>query len=275
MGFVVSAAIPTFAKRKDSWVRRSDHGYLKNRLPQHFSPLSLKGEAPLMDQDLYDRLHPPRNEFEGLCRKNPVLWNWFYFFANQHRVIHWRYRNEAMNTLIGFGFYETFLATGNERRRIPPYLVDGVLVFGTLLLRNALVAPSHDLSTVWGGAWQAATVTGVMLCFRVIAFIFYTYIHALCNLAPAYDKRLRPLMYFPGIPFRLLFFFDIVIPQSLFIGVFYGWQIGWLVFGVSMAQYVYRVFQDHGVYPPLRARMDFAALCLMIASLVLYWLFGK
>jgi len=105
-----------------------------------------------------------------------------------------------------------------------------------------------------------------------MAFCFWSFLYTLCNVAPLYNPRLKPFVVFPGIPFRLLFCFDVIIPQSLFLGLLYGSVLGAIVFVITMCQGIYRFFQAHGVYDfTLLPILDIPFLLALIALVWIFW----
>jgi len=208
-------------------------------------------------------------QLEKALKKNPVLVSWFLFAAKQGRVVHSR---NSRNSDFGIGLYEIFVTSGYEVWRVPSYLVDGVsvfVVFGILswwFQTKGQPFPIH-------GFLEAALAIAAMLTFRLVGFFVYTFLNALCNFASSYYPPYAFFYYFPGIPFRLLFAFDIIIPQALFMAVLYGHVIGWIVFAISMIQWVFRRIQGHDVYEFWIGTADTVALCILIGSVGLYYWF--
>jgi len=182
--------------------------------------------------------------------KRPILYSWLYFLASHTKKLHCRLprEKESINRSPDhFGVYAIFFSLPYERWQIPPYAVDAAGVFaGSLFVFRAT-------GMDWSAAvWKAYVVTVTLLIFRLVSFAVFTFFYTLCHEAPRYRSRLTVFYVIPGIPFRLLYALDVVIPQALFMWWWFGPRIGELVVAVSVAQFLYRVgVQRHYVCRPL------------------------
>ena len=208
-------------------------------------------------------------QLEKFVQQYPVFSNWLLFAAARHRDLHWYYPHESLNRGWGRGIDDTFLISDAERRRVPPYVIDAL----TATLGAWAFFAWGDRATR-SHVWDALSVGGALLAFRVIAFLLSTFLHALCHQAPQVNPAFAPFRAFPGTLLRISYTLDVVIPQSLFIGLLFGWRIGCMTFVASFTQFVYRVFvQQHRVYMSHRWRpLDVVVLLAGLALAALwYW----
>ncbi len=207
-------------------------------------------------------------ELEKEYKEHPFWTGFLVDFLGSFQKTHHRYvgplesLNREIPTLDQIG--TTY--PGAERKRIFPWLVDAATIalsLGYLKTHNKLEA--------------GISISLVILSLLAFRTLFFPISHALVAATthlPVYRRALL-FLYFPGILIRSVLLFDVVLPQTLFLTLAWGKEVGQVALCAGMFQYVLRIVQGHRVYTfaPYFRPFEWVT-CLIGLPLLLRWIWS-
>jgi hypothetical protein len=205
---------------------------------------------------------------EEFFQGHPIINNWIQLAVTRQKRLHYTSLGSSPWPAMQPTLDEAGTRSSSDRLRVPPYVVDSMLVF-FLLCFGSYELCSHSL-----GMKGALYVVVTLLSVRLVLFFLFTFLVAAIFASAELNLWWRVGLT-PIAPFvRLAYTFDVVLPQAFILWGLFGRCVGVIVLAVGFSQYVWRVLiQKQGVYlSTLHYWCGLDVLVLIFGGLIAYFI---